>query len=141
MSTTTAHRPAVLARRSLPLRLAGAALLVATAAIHLHLWQQGYRELHLIGPMFLLDSVGATGLAVALLLSPARLLPWAAFLGGLLELGTLAGLVLSTTVGVVGFHESWHADLVPQSVVVEAVGGVLLLGYAATRARRTAGSR
>jgi hypothetical protein len=39
-------------------------------------------------------------------------------------------------VGVFGFHESWHADLVPQSIVVEAVGGVLLLGYAATQARR-----
>ena len=141
MSTATHHRATALTWHELPLRLAGAALLGATAAIHLHLWSQGYRDVHVIGPLFLLDSIGAIALALAVLLSPSRLLPWAALLGGLLELGTLGGLVTSATVGVFGFTESWQADLVPQSIVVEAVGGVLLLGYAAARARRTAGSR
>lgn len=141
MSTATTHGAKALTWHALPLRLVGAALLAATAAIHLHLWSQGYRDIHLIGPLFLLDSVSAIGLALAVLLSPSRLLPWAALLGGLLELGTLGGLVMSATVGVFGFTESWQADLVPQSIVVESVGGALMLGYAAARARRTAARR
>ena len=111
-------------------RLAGAGLLGSTAWIHLHLWDQGYRSIHVIGPLFLTNGVlGVLG-ALALLVVPTRLLPLAAAAGGLLELGTLGGLVASTTVGVFGFVESWQAYLVPESVVVESLGSILLLGYA-----------
>jgi hypothetical protein len=115
---------------SLPVRLGGAALLLATAAIHLLLWSQGYRDIPWIGLLFLGDVVGGVVLALAVLAAPARLLPLACAAGALLELGTLGGLLLSTTVGFLGFVESWSAPWAVTSAVVEAVG-VLLLGGAA----------
>ena len=59
--------------------------------------------------------------------------------GALLQLGTLAGLAASLTVGVFGFKESLDAPLLPQSVVVELIGaGVLLVGVWAGRASAVA---
>jgi hypothetical protein len=131
-----AHLPA-----TLPVRVGGAAVLLATAAIHLHLWSQGYRDIPWIGPLFLLDAIGAAALAVAVLVVPARWLPLACAAGALLELGTLGGLLLSTTVGFLGFVESWAAPWAVTSAVVEAVGvlllgGAALAGVAASRQRR-----
>jgi hypothetical protein len=112
-------------------RLLGAALLLATAGIHLHLWQQGYRSIHVVGVLFLLDAVTGVVAAAALLAVPGRWLPLTAMAGAGLQLGTLGGLALSATVGVFGFVETWQAPWVAQSIVVEVTGGVLLLGWAA----------
>jgi predicted membrane protein len=122
---------------AIPVRLVGAALLGVTAGIHLSLWQQGYRDIQWIGPLFLLSGIGAIVLALAVLLSPPRLLPWAAALGALLELGTLGGLLLSVTVGFLGFSESWDAHLARTSAVVEAVGGVILGAFALAELARS----
>lgn len=119
-------------------RLAGAGLLLATGAIHLHLWQAGYRFLAVIGPLFLANAVLAALAAIAVLGAPRRWLPWAALLGGLLELGTLGGLLLSLTVGLFGFTEVRSAPLVVPTIAVEAAGFLLLCGFAA---RRLLGSR
>jgi hypothetical protein len=142
----TAHRSPALDRRSQAghpqagvaptsraltssVRVVGAALLVATGWIHLHLWQDGYRDIDWIGPLFL-ASVVLTGLAaLAVLAAPARVLPWIALLAGLLEIGTLGGLVLSLTVGLFGFFESSSAPLVLPTVLVEAAGFLVLAGY------------
>jgi hypothetical protein len=119
------HLPA-----AVPVRVGGAALLLATAAIHLLLWSDGYRDILWIGPLFLLNAIGASVLAVAVLAVPARWLPLACAAGALLELGTLGGLVLSTTVGFLGVVETWSAPWAVTSAVVEAAG-VLLLGGSA----------
>jgi hypothetical protein len=115
---------------ALPVRLAGAALLGATAGIHLHLWATGYRDIQWIGPLFLANAVGGIALALAVLLAPGRLLAWACAAGALLELGTLGGLLLSVTVGFLGFFETWEAPLARTSAVVEVAGAVLLGGFA-----------
>jgi hypothetical protein len=47
--------------------------------------------------------------------------------GALLQLGTLAGLAASLTVGAFGFTETLDAPLLPQSVVVELLGAAVLL--------------
>jgi hypothetical protein len=117
-------------------RLLGAGLLAATAVIHLHLWLAGYRDIPWIGLLFLADVVGGVVLGLAVLAGPSRWLPWAAAAGALLEIGTLGGLVLSTTVGFLGFQESWAAPLALQSAVVEAAGFLLLGGLARAGARR-----
>jgi hypothetical protein len=119
------HLPA-----AVPVRVGGALLLLATAAIHLLLWSDGYRDIVWIGPLFLLNAIGAAVLAVAVLAVPARWLPLACAAGALLELGTLGGLLLSTTVGFLGFFETWSAPWAVTSAVVEAAG-VLLLGGSA----------
>ena len=134
-----AAAPAAPRTLTLSVRVVGAALLVAAGWIHLRLWLDGYRDIAWIGPLFLTNAVLAGLGALAVLLAPVRLLPWAALLGGLLQIGTLVGLVLSLTVGVFGFHESWSASLVVPSIVVEAAGFLVLTGYAAwagTRQRR-----
>ena len=115
----------------LVLRILGAALLAGTGWIHQHLWAAGYDTIAWIGPLFLLDAIGGFVLAAAVLLAPRRLLVWPAAAGALLEIGTLGGLVLSSTIGLFGFVESTAAELYWQSVAVEIAGFVVLVALAA----------
>jgi len=121
---------------TLVLRIAGAALLVGVAAIHLYLWQQGYDSIDVIGPAFLLDTVLGFGGALLVLITPLRRLPVAAVLGALLCLGTLAALVVSTIWGLFGFVESTEAQLWWESFAVEAAGFVVLVALAVLARRR-----
>jgi hypothetical protein len=119
------------------LRVVGAALLAAMGWIHLDLWQAGYRTMDVIGPAFLRNAVAGFGLAVLLLVTPRRLLPWAAALGALTAAGTLGGLLLATTVGLFGFQESTAAALWWESFWVEVTAIVVLAALALlTRPRR-----
>ena len=112
------------------LRVVGAALLLAIAAIHVYLWQQGYRDIDVIGPAFLLQSVIAIGGALLVLIAPLRLVPWAAILGALFALGSLGALLLTTFVGMFGFQESTKADFWLTTVLVE-IAAALVLGILA----------
>ncbi|NMH99426.1 hypothetical protein HF526_19215 [Pseudonocardia sp. K10HN5] len=107
-------------------RVVGAALTVAMGWIHLQLWFDGFRDVRIIGVLFLLNAVGAAVLAVALLVVRfGRLAPVAA-LGALFTAGTLAALVVSLTVGLFGVREVIDAPLVPATLAVEAAGTVAL---------------
>jgi hypothetical protein len=129
---TTTPRPAGAPLSvTLPVRLVGAGLLLAMGGIHLYLWQTGYKDIHLIGPAFLLNAILGAVAAVAVLLAPQRWLAWVCLLAGLLELGTLGALLLSLTVGLFGFVESWAAPLVTWTIVVEAAGFLVLSGFGA----------
>ena len=109
------------------LRLGCVALLAWIGYIHLHLWQEGYRQIPTNGPLFLLDAV--TGLILA-----AVLLVWPRPLAGLLAVGytvsTLGALIISLTVGLFGFHESISASFVTQSLTVETITALALLTWA-----------
>ncbi len=120
---------------TLAVRVVGAALLLATGAIHLKLWLDGYRAIPWIGPLFLANAVLGLFVALVVLLAPTRLLGWAALLGALLEIGTLGGLVLSLTIGLFGFFESLAAPLVVPTIVVESGGFLVLGGFALWRLR------
>ncbi len=93
------------------LRVAGAGLLTATAAIHLDLYLTGYRTIPTIGWLFLLQVIAAFGLALAVLAIPRR--PAAALLASRLAaaagagfaLATLGGYLLSVWTGLFGFTE------------------------------------
>jgi hypothetical protein len=108
------------------LRLLGAALMVAIAAIHFYLWQQGYDGIDVIGPAFLLQSVLGVGGAGLLLLTPARWLHWVAALDWLFAAGSLAALLISTTVGLFGFVETTTATLWWETLWVESAAIVVL---------------
>jgi hypothetical protein len=114
---------------------------VATAWIHLDLWLDGYRDIDWIGPLFLANVVLAGLAALAVLGTPARWLPWVALLAGLLEIGTLGGLVLSLTVGLFGFTESFSARLIVPTILVESFGFLVLAGYAGYELSRQSGRR
>lgn len=120
--TPTANRSPVV----LGMRVVGALLLVAAGAIHLYLWSTGYDTIAWIGPLFLVNAIGAFALALAILATPRRLLFWPAAAGALLQIGTLGGLFLSSTVGLFGFVESSAASYYWDSVIVESVGFVVL---------------
>ena len=92
------------------LRVAGAGLLIATAAIHLDLYLTGYRTIPTIGWLFLLQVIAAFGLALAVLAIPrqaAALLAsrLAAAAGAGFALATLGGYLLSVWTGLFGFTE------------------------------------
>lgn len=88
--------------RRIILRLSGAALLVATGAIHLDLYLTGYRTLPTIGGLFLLQVVVAFGLGAIVLVSGSRLLAAA---GAGFALSTLGGYLLTMWIGLFGFRE------------------------------------
>jgi predicted lipoprotein with Yx(FWY)xxD motif len=101
---------------SLPRRFvsatAGAALLVASGAIHLDLYLTGYRTIPTIGWLFLLQVIAAFALAVAIAavsIRPRALVgaefTLAAASGALFGLATLGGYLLSLRVGLFGFTE------------------------------------
>src|SRR4051794_35285743 len=101
------------------LRLIGAVLLLAIGGIHLYLWQQGYRDIDVIGPAFLLQAVIAVGGALLVLIAPRRLLPVAAVLGALFALGSFGALLVATFVGLFGFVETTAADLWWETLWIE----------------------
>jgi plastocyanin len=89
-------------RLQLALRLAGAALLVATGAIHLDLYLTGYRQIPTIGWLFLLQIIAAFALAAGVLLVRG---PLAAAAGAGFAVSTLGGYLLSLWIGLFGFTE------------------------------------
>ncbi|TFV44617.1 hypothetical protein [Blastococcus sp. TF02A-35] len=120
------------------LRLTGAALLGAMAWIHADLWRDGYRGIEVIGAGFLANAV-AGFLVAGLLLLPVRgLLPWVATAGALVAAGSLAALVLSTTVGLFGFVETTAAPLWWETFWVEAAAVVVLAVLAVVASPRRA---
>jgi predicted lipoprotein with Yx(FWY)xxD motif len=89
-------------RLTLALRLAGAALLAATASIHLDLYLTGYNSIPTIGWLFLLQIDAAFVLAAAIAATGSRL---AAAAGAGFAIATLGGYLLSLWVGLFGFRE------------------------------------
>jgi predicted lipoprotein with Yx(FWY)xxD motif len=87
---------------SLGLRLAGAALLVATGAIHLDLYVTGFKNIPTIGVLFLLQIIAAFGLALIVAATGSKI---SAAAGALFALATLGGYLLSIWVGLFGFTE------------------------------------
>jgi predicted lipoprotein with Yx(FWY)xxD motif len=118
-----------LRRWQLPgLRLAGSGLLVATGAIHLDLYQTGYRTIPTIGWMFLLQVIACFVLAAGVLLG-SRL---AAAAGALFALATLGGYLLSIWVGLFGFREvRTTAGIVAGIIEVAAFAALAALALAA----------
>ena len=111
---------------ALLLRLSCAALLAWIGYIHLHLWQEGYRQIPTDGPLFLLDAVAGFVLAAALL-------AWPRALTGLIAAGytaaTLGALLISLSVGLFGFRESISASYVVESLAIETITVVALISW------------
>jgi hypothetical protein len=110
------------------MRLLAAAAVTVSAAVHLWLWFDGYREESVVGPLFLLNVAG--GLAIAVLL--VRWDHWIPpFLAAGFGVSTLTGFVISATVGLFGVEESWSGFAVWAAAISEVVaivaGSIALL--------------
>ncbi|MGW1199253.1 hypothetical protein ACWD4B_25955 [Streptomyces sp. NPDC002536] len=107
------------------LRSMTAATLAAGGYIHAQLYIDGYRFIHVIGPLFLLQASTSFALAVLLLIGIPPLLMRTAAAG--VALGALGGFAASRTVGVFGFTEH-GLQPEPQAVLsLLAETGTLLL--------------
>ena len=115
-------------------RVLAAVAVLVSAAVHLYLWQDGYKDVDVIGPAFLLNAAGGVVIAVLLL-------AWSHWIPAFLALGfgasTLGAFILSTTVGLFGLQESWEGWYVWVAAVSEVcavvLGGLLLQQAARTR--------
>jgi hypothetical protein len=110
------------------LALAGAVLLVWSGVIHIRLWSDGYRDISVIGPLFIIQGVGTIVIAVVLVIF-RRLVLLAA--GAVALAATAVGLLLSVHIGLFGYRESLAVPYAGSSLVVEFTGaGVLLIAAA-----------
>jgi hypothetical protein len=106
------------------LRILSAILLLAVGGIHLFLVVNGVGGT--LGVLFVLNAVAAIVLAIAMLALHGRLRKLATVLSLLFLIASLASLLLALTVGLFGITEVWTFTLVPQTVVVDAIGIVVL---------------
>ena len=120
----------------LALRIAGAGLLAASAAIHLDLYLTGYRTIPAIGWLFLLQVITAFGLAAAVLGSGRGIVAAA---GAGFAAATLGGYLLSVWAGLFGFTDVPAAAGIAAGVIEVAAFAVLAVAAAVPAARPGAG--
>ena len=122
-------------------RLLAAALILAGGAVHLQLWQGGYRGIPRIGPWFLANVIISVVLAVALMV---RKDPRVSLAGMLFSIASLGALVMSRTVGIFGFTERAWTPAALRAAVAEIGAFVILAVILATcrmRKRRASSPR
>jgi predicted lipoprotein with Yx(FWY)xxD motif len=106
------------------LRITGAGLLAATAAIHLDLYLTGFRNIPTIGWLFLLQVIAGFVLAAAVLATGNAV---AAALGAGFAVATLGGFLLSIWVGLFGFTETRTTAGVVAGIIEVAAFAVLAM--------------
>ena len=108
----------------LVLVVTGAAFLVWSAVIHLMLWSDGYKDISVIGPLFLVQAIA--GIVIALAVVALRWLALVA-VGAATGVATAVGLLLSAHVGLFGYKESLSVPYATLSLAVEFTAAFLLL--------------
>ena len=132
----TSPSPALSQSWRLALRITGAGLLAATAAIHLDLYLTGYRTIPTIGWLFLLQVIAGFGLAAAVLASGRRILAAA---GAGFAAATLGGYLLSIWAGLFGFTEVRTTAGITAGIIEIAAFAVLGVAAAVPVARPQTG--
>ncbi|MCU1524043.1 MAG: hypothetical protein JWO18_937 [Microbacteriaceae bacterium] len=106
------------------MRILSAIVLFAIGGIHLFLVFDGVGGV--LGVLFILNAIAGIVLAIGMLALRGRLLKLAAVLSLLFTIASLLALVLALTVGLFGITETWSFTLVPETVVIDAIGVVVL---------------
>jgi hypothetical protein len=116
-------------------RVVAAAAVFISAVVHAGLWFDGYRDVAVIGPAFMLNAVGGVVIAI-LLLRWRGWVPWLLAFG--FGVATLGAFTLSVTVGLFGFQEAlggvaqWIAAVSEVVAIVASAVGARSEGYLAT---------
>ena len=102
----------------------GAGFLVWSAVIHLMLWSDGYKDISVIGPLFLVQAIACIVLAVAIVA-----LRWLVLIaaGAVAGVATAVGLLLTASVGLFGYVESLTVPYADLSLAVEFTAAFVLL--------------
>ncbi len=140
------------------LRRIGVLAILVTGAVHLQQYLGDYRDVPTIGPLFLLNAIGAGFVALGLLLPIERWLGerrgeiavgMLAIGGVAIGLGSLIGLYIAETSTLFGFSEGTLETVMWIAIVAEAAAVILLtpvalaslLGSSSSATRTTAGPR
>jgi hypothetical protein len=103
---------------------AASALMIASGAIHLHLYTAAYHLIPTIGPLFVVQGVAA----VVLALGAAYLRrPWSALVGAASMLATLTGFLISVNLGLFGFQDSFAGTNQVSAFVIELCAAALFV--------------
>jgi hypothetical protein len=116
----------------------GALATAWSGVVHLKLWNQhnGYRQLAVVGNMFLLQGIACLVLALAVVVLRRLVV---VLLAAVLMAASIGGLVISLRRTLFGYHEYGDAPYVGASLVVESVAVVAFVAaaiVAVTAARR-----
>lgn len=102
-------------------RLLTALGVLVSGGVHLWLWFDGFRDIDVIGPSFMLNAVAGLVIAVAVM-AWRHWLPLLAAVG--FGVSTLTAFLISTTIGLFGVHEPfWGA-----SQMIAAASELLAIG-------------
>jgi hypothetical protein len=119
-------------------RIVAAIAVLVSAYVHLYEWLNGFRDVHVIGPLFLVNIVAGVVIAVLLITWKHWFAPFLAFGFGASTLGGFA--IATTSAGLFGDHEKWQGAYVWVAAVSEAVAIVAGL-VAVSREYRTTPAR
>jgi len=119
-----AAQPAIARWTVLALTATGAGFLVWSGVIHLMLWSDGYKDISVIGPLFLVQGIASIVIAVAIVA-----FRWLALLvvGAVAGLATAVGLLLTVYVGLFNYTESLAVPYAQLSLAVEFTAAFVLL--------------
>ena len=106
------------------MRILSAIVLVVTGGMHLYLIFNGVGGL--LGVLFTLNAIAGIVLGIGMLTLHRGLLALATVLSLLFIIASLIALLLALTVGLFGITETWTFTLVPETVIIEAIGIVVL---------------
>jgi hypothetical protein len=140
------------------MRRVGVLAILVTGAVHLQQYLGEYHEVPTIGPLFLLNAIGAAVVAVGLLLPLQRWLGERrgdvavgslALGGAAIGLGSLIGLYIAETSTLFGFSEGTLETVMWIAIVAEAASVLALvpvavsslIGSSSSATRTTAGPR
>ncbi len=118
MSTAVGTRPARSANLSMLGRGVAAAGVLLSADVHLVLYFDGFGDIEVIGPAFMLNAIGGIVIGIAVLVWRHWLPLWAAVGFGV---STLAAFYISATVGLFGVHETLGGNQVVLAEIAEWV--------------------
>jgi hypothetical protein len=107
--------------------VAAAILMICSGLIHVHLWGIAYRHVATLGPLFLVQAVAATMLAVVLVVTRVVVVALACVA---LMVGTMVGFVLAVSVGIFGFTlqivTAWAYEALGAELLSTVLLGVLV---------------
>jgi hypothetical protein len=120
-------------------RIVAAVAVLVSAYVHLYEWLNGFRDVHVIGPLFVVNIVAGVVIAVLLFTWKHWLAPFLAFGFGA---STLLGFAIATTGGgLFGDHEKWQGAYVWVAAISEAVAIVAGLVALSREYRTTSPAR
>jgi hypothetical protein len=123
------------------IRIIAALAVLVSAYVHLREWLDGMRDVHVIGPLFVVNIVSGVVIAVLLVTWKHWIVPFLAFGFGATTLGGFA--IATTSAGLFGDHEKWQGSYVWVAAISEAVaivaGLIALSREASSRPRGTSG--